>query len=397
MKPLPRTTPEQRSRFYGDVETLLMNGFLTHPVVLDDTSLSLRSLGPGDIFTLQARVPRGANSEWQIWTIASSVWMLNGYILLDESHAVPRIAESLRRLPRSTRELLFSLVMGLFARQNKAIDAVEPYCYESLSRYKWKSMRGHLATEHSGIPGIQHIGTNHIQRMWAFFNDIEDQRVQDLSMWHGFKLTASAMSPKGVKKIDQKDHQRQEQEEQRRQGVQDRFYYTMLGVLQQDGRRVQSNDSPYVTGPKSVVELEEEMRRWVAGEEDWHDKVVSNYKRQISQRYQQQKREQGARAAMVRAQLETESGRPMPLVGYTAEQLAEILRQRQPGKSGVREVFDGGHGDRDYLYEKYLETTPDAGVLRVTDGKLLTDEGNTLTEQVAQRAVPFHVGPGDEE
>jgi hypothetical protein len=322
--------------------------------------------------------------------------MANGYCLLGEVHAVPRMALFIRKLPRTVRDILISLITGLFTRQSKAVSAVEPYCYEALSRFRWKSFGGQLPTAHSGIPGVERLGTNYVQRMWIFYNEIEDQKIQEETMWEGFKLTASAQSPKGVKKIDQRDRQRRQNEEQKRQALQDRFYYTQIGVLKPEVHAGLDENAPRLVGPKSVDELEDEMRRWVTGEEDWHDKIVNEYKRQVVQRYMQEKREREARLAVLRAQVEQGPLLAVPLVGYTMEQIQEILKFRQPGLPGVRQVFPGSHSDREYLYEKYLEKSPDSGLLEVQDGKLVPREGTGLTDQIAQRSVPFSVGPNKE-
>ena len=399
VKTLPRSTPEQRSNYYDDIEALISVGFLSHTLTIHGIPLSLRSLGPGDSFLLQARIGDDSTlTDFQNWTIASSIWMINGYCLLGEPHSVPRTAQLVRNLPRLAKEILFSLVVGLLTRQNKAIKGIESYCYEGMSRFKWKSYGRSLPIQHSGIPGVEKIGTNNIQRMWLFYNEVEDQRTYDETMWEGFKLSASAMSPKGVKKIDDKDRQNRIDEEKRRQTVHDRFYYTCLGILTENEKQGKSGVT-LQNASKTAEDLEREMYMWVTGQEDWHDKIVNEYKQQISERYMKEKAEREARAEILRQRREEDDGTQIgtALVGYTPEQLADILAQRQPGAPGAKQVYDDPYGGvREYLYKRHLEKAPDTGLLKAVDGKVNVKEGVNITHQIADRQVAFNTESSEE-
>ena len=386
MGPLPQTTLEQRQPLYEDIETLIATGFLSHPVTLH-VPLVLRSLGPGDTFLMKARLEADKATDWRLWVLASSVWMVDGISLLGEPHAVPALVKVFRRLPQRTREILFSLVLGLFARQNRAIEGVEAYCYEPLSRFQWRSAGNQLATGHIGIPGIEQIGSNHIQRMWAFYNEVEDRRERDEAFWDGMKLVASASAPKGISKIDQRDKQLWQTEKGRRQSVQDKFYYTRMGMIPKEGPK--TPDAARIGGVKSVDDLAEEMRRWVAGEEDQHDKIVSEYKRKVVEKYEREKAARERKAEQLRQQLELGPDRVSPLVGYSQAQLAQILRDRGVGTPGVRRISLGVAERREYLYTKYLEKEPAAGLLQEQDGRLVPAGKKDLTERIAGRRVAF--------
>lgn len=396
---LPRSTTEQRSRFYGDVGDLITVGFLTHPIAVNGVQMSLRSLGPGDLAMLRARVGRGGENDWLIWTVASSVWLVDGYSLLMESHAVPRLARLVARLPSRTRELLFSLVMGLFNRQNQAGAAAESFLYEDHSRSMWRTYGGSLPTQHAGIPGVERIGTNYLQRMWIAFNTAEDGREAGEMQWEGFKLMASAMAPKGIKKLDQRDRQIRADEVDRRQRVHDRFFYSKLGYVTPDGQVLDPRlkDLPGVTiiGAKSAEDLADEMKRWVKGEDDQHDRVVREYKDRIREGHDRIQRERETRLELIRqeaARRGHDLSVPTPLVGYTAGQLAEILQKRGAGTPGVRRVDVGPNAES--IYQKYLAEEPDAGILQVEGELLKSPDGGRLAREVAQRQVPF--GSGEE-
>jgi len=271
--------------------------------------------------------------------------------------------------------------------EEKFKEATEAYCYETVSRYQWRTYDNHSPADHMGIPGLEKLGTNHIQRMWTFYNAVEDQRLQDDRMWEGFKLSISPHT-KGVKKIDQRDTQQRREELNRRQSVQDRFYYIATGVLEVGPKGV-VKDTPPGLAVKSVEDLEQEMYRWVTGQEDQHDQVVRAYKERISRKHEEVKTERARRAALMREQYDDNAVlASTALVGYTAEQLQEILKGR---RTGVRSVLPGGGGARDYLYEKYLERPADPGLLQAEGGQLKTRGGKNLTPHIENRQVPFQV------
>lgn len=398
---LPKSTPEQRYPLYEDVETLIAPGFLSHPVSIEGVHLCLRSLGPGDQFVLRARVENSTETEWRRWAVASAIWMVDGYVLLGDSNAAPWMMQRVRSMPRSAQGILFSLLMGLFARHNRAVDATESYCYESASRFRWKTYGGHSPGVHSGIPGADHLGTNSVQRIWTFHNEIEDQRIRDDALWEGFKLTASAQAPKGVKKIDQRDRQARQSEINRREALQDRFYYTRIGVMKPTDDSPGNGSRPQLSSfSKSTEDLEGEMYRWVSGQEDEHDQIVTDYKRRVAQAYEHEKRARAEQLAAFRAhqELQGASTTRSPLVGYTSDQLAAMLRDRGAGRPGMTVVTEGQQGIREHLYQKYIERAPDAGALRAVDGRLdvADDTGEDLTQQLAGRRVPFRTESEEE-
>ena len=371
-------------------------GFLTHNVTINGVHLSLRSLGPGDRFMLRHRSHNLAHEEWRAVAIASSIWMANGYNLLGEDNAIPMMSKSLMKLPPNVRAILFNEVGVMFDRVNDAIEAVESYAYENTSRYKWRSLGGQPFNSHNGLKGA--IGTNHVQRMWTFFNMIEDQRTANDVYWDGVKFTTSAHSPKGVKKADERDKQHRQEEQDRRQRVQDTFFYTVKGVIKkvESGKKV----DPKLTGEKTADDLADEMRRWVAGEADWHDDIVNNYKRKGSENYERCKQEAAARAAALATAREDDSDQPQSMVAYTPEQLADILKDRGHGVAGVRQVGTGPGVVREHLYTKFLGREADAGVLKVTpDGQMAiaNHKGRSLEQQLEDRNVTFRTGSDEDE
>ena len=149
--------------------------------------------------------------------------------------------------------------------------------------------------------------------------------------------------------------------------------------------------------PESPDQLQEEMRRWVAGEDDWHDRVVNEYKSRVTARHEAEQEERRRRAALLRKRLEHQEADgdlpTTPLIGYTQEQLAALLEKRSPGAPGARRVIQGSQfGKQAHLYERYLKRQASSGLLTP---ELEVKEGTDLTDEIAGRSVPFSSDAGD--
>ncbi len=397
---LPQTTIEQRSRFYTDVEGLLSPGFLTHTVVVNGVRLHLRSLGAGDLFMLKARTEGAVAHEWRVWSVATSIWMIDGRTVLGEDSVIPFLAAYVRRLPRPIVDLLFSLLLGLWVRVGDAVDATEVYCFETGSRYKWKTV-GLTGLMHTGVPGADRLGLNATQRIWAAFNEMEDQKRAEETQWEGFKLVASSNAPKAIGKMDKRDQQRREEETAGRKNRLNHHFYVQVGVLDAKGE-VQgvSGSAHHYGGQKSVEDLEDEMRRWVTDDQDLHDSGVAESKASITASQQAELAERESRRQMLqkkRDEMGWEAGdfKPQPLMAMTAEQLQHILTSRGPGQGGVSWIPKAPNSDR--MLRTHVASA-DVGKLQVVDGKVTdiganpeTDE-RTLNELIQGRNPAFGAG-----
>jgi hypothetical protein len=398
---LPKTTPQQRSRFYRDVDDLISPGFLSHNVRVGRVRFSLRTLGSGDLFMLRYR--SGDDLEdWQLWALASSVWMVNGHNILPNPELVPRLFDMFKGMHHRALRVFLSTFTGLLNRAGRAEEAVEPYMYESFARAKWRALGSNPHQQlHLGVPGAAHLGLNLIQQIWATFNDGEDTRNAFDNQWEGFKLVASSNSPKGVKKIDEKDTRQRQEENDRRQSVMDRYFYYRSGAVDRDGF-IQNRDRDLVgsrvQGPKTNEQLEDEMKRWVSGEFDEHDQIVDGYKQRILDRQAEVERERDERRRRLAEEAERrqEVGfEPTPLVGFTQDQLAHILASRGAGQSspGARFVYDDDYERAKKSVGRHVHRA-DPGQLAVQGGRVQsptdpTRDIQTLQQMIEKRQVDF--------
>lgn len=313
---------ERRRFVYTDVEELITPGFLTEQVVVAGVGLSLRSLYPGEMGLLRHRVGLvGTARRWKEWAIASAVWVVDGQVLVGDVNAASRVRGFLAELPKSVLEGLFGIYTRLYNRVRVAVGRVEAYCYEDHARASWR-MVGRLSPardEVVGIPGVSSLGMNHVQRLWMAYNLSEDDRQTWHQDWAAAKLIASASSPKGVKRMNQRDDSERKMEEDRRKRVMDNLYREVTG------RDVGEESGMVVYRASSAEELIEEMNRAVRGEKDSHDLAVDAYKARIREKHESDRVAHEARMReLERMRTESDESGIGGLTGYTLEQLREL-------------------------------------------------------------------------
>jgi len=388
---LPETTPEDRRLHYEDLEKCLNPGFLYHQVNVGGARLVLRNPTRSDIFLVQARSKFSDDIDWKRWCVATCTWMVNGYILLDEANAAALVYDVLKHLPEKSFNPIFWALLSLRNRVTRALRGLEAYCFEGYSRQRWHSLNGaNLSSETiTGVPGTSRLGLNLGQQLWVIYNVIEDERLRDERQW---VLLRSTMSPHLAKKswdqLISADKSTENRRRDDRQRERDLFYYRSIGALAWD------EDFTDLQGParfkrKSVKDLQSEFYSWVAGEKDEHDLIVEDYKRKIREAHQRAHQRREERRKKVQELFGDSSGvtTRVRMLGYTAEQLANILKDQSGKRRNVAQVHDQGR--EEYLYDRYLKEDPSAGALAVVDGTLqMAEEApGALQDQVANRRL----------
>ena len=97
---LAPTTYEQRKPFYEDLQELIVTGFLTHTIEINNSILSIRNLSSSDNFFIKHTTRKNDNHSWMLWSVARSVWMIDGLNLLGEKNAPYHTYQLLQQLPQ---------------------------------------------------------------------------------------------------------------------------------------------------------------------------------------------------------------------------------------------------------------------------------------------------------
>lgn len=371
---LPATTKEQRGPMYRDLERLISPGFLSTTVRIGGVPIGVRSLGPNDLEVLRSVVRD--QEVWPLWVVASSIWTIDGRYLLD-SHPTPMrpVFDRLRLSHRGAIRALFSVALSFFDRYREANRFLEPYLYEESSRRLWGAVRVAKQTSLSkGYPGASRIGTNPYQEIWLDWNRREDGRLDDEYAWSLTKVVVSMQSSKAANKLDSKDKTRLDAEKSRRSSIQDRAYYVWKGVVDREGKPLDDGDpSRKVFMPRTNEELAEEMRRWVAGEKDFHDLVVDDYVNRVRSEVERQEAEKERalrEAAERRAAQDREVDFERPaLVALTPEQVENLTRSSKGRPAGVKFIREADPVSR--LYNRYVRDLPDPGNLQVVGDRVV--------------------------
>lgn len=380
---------EKRKPLYNDVRELLNPGFLSHRVMFRGSVLCLRAPAPGDMFLLRNRVPpKASDREWKEWMVATCIWMVDGYSFLEDVNVAVRLHQSLRYIPGRSLNVLWSVIHGLMNRVSVAVSRAEAYCYERQSRALWRfcGRQSPARDEFTGTPGSSRLGMNIVQQIWVAYNTTEDERFSDLHAWNSAKLIASAQAPKGIKKLNQADDQKEKQEQRRRERVRDQMYYEAVGW-----RDVHKD---LVFQPHTAEELVEQMRRWRDGEKDLHDIVVDAWRDRVRDQIEKQEQErEHERAERERARKAAEENMgDLGIVGYSLDQVQDMVRDRSKFRTKI--VDENALTRR---FNKYVETgAEDIGYMSQGGARPAgAPEPPTVSERLAGRQTQFKTGGSD--
>lgn len=386
---LPQTSVHQRQPMYEDVVNLITFGFLSAVVRVHNVNISLRTLSEGDLFLLRQRTAYSTDEDFRRWLLATSTWMVNGQVLLEDPNSSVICHRAYRLLRPSHLKILSGLAYALANKHNSTYNLVEAFCHEGASRSLWRQSGGNYPNpSYSGLP-TDKLGMSVPQRIWIAHNTIEDIRERNEAEWAHAKLVASAMSPKGIEQLNQKESTARQTERERKQDLLDRTYYKWIGYLKEDGT-VAGSPLPVFRQASTPDELAEEMRKWVSGEMDFHDQVVADYKQNVLEAYEREMEARRARVEEVRQELEENGEDPsaIKLVGYTLDQIQDRI---QPALH--KTVYENAKGAQ-YLRDRYLANEPSRGNLAVKGGKVVVEgvpPSQPLGEEVAGRSVKYGV------
>ena len=359
---------------YEGVRKLLTLGFLAHGVEINGIRVIQRSLNDNDWVLLQYRVNPKSPVSWKRWAVATSIWMIDGQIILGDEGALQRVYQMCASFPLNILEDLYAVLNALMRKVREASDVMEAFLYESEARYLWRSEGSRLVED--GRFGSQQTGLNAIQKLWLFFNRMEDDGDQERHDWDMAKFMIGPHVPKGIKKINAKDKQLRADLVRRREGIMDRTYYEVQGVLAkrkpEGSTRFDRFNGWEVAMAETPEELKDEMRRWVAGIKDPHDSIIDYVKSKIkTEKETARNQAKVQREALQRAMGEEgiTKAQLIPMTGTAAQAFLERVKARMPGTSQVTQ--DLTHNS---AYEKYIKNNPEVGVLGVDEhGNITTN------------------------
>lgn len=382
MEHLPHTEFEDRTDLYEDVRQLLSPGFLTEAATVGGHRFCLRSFSAEDFFLLRCRSgPDAPAHESKAWAIAAAIWMIDGQIVHDHQEALLRVHAMCLEMRASMQSQLYRLIIRLTKRMQEAARRAEAFLYELESRYTWRS-EGARLLERTPI----RVGTNQIQRLWCFYNVVEDQREQFINAWSQTKFVAGTQAPKGIQKLNAKEQKAEQDLERKRQMIRDRMFYLAHGVpfpTEEENRRFYN-----VHPMETEQDLQQEMGRWLRGEKDWHDRIIDFVKNKIRRTVEDRRAEEAQRVEELQNILGEEQPTSMEILSPA---MVEEIRRR--GRTPKRVVQDTTHNS---AYDKYLAQDPIAGDMDV-DPRTGLPKTKRMLDEAALAALKKKLEEGPEE
>jgi hypothetical protein len=376
----------KRRFIYQDVEELLTEGFLSSVIHLPENTIVIRTMNPSQMRLFKGRLNSSRHEkEATRWFIASSVWMIDGLdVTGDVNSAYHIMREWLANTRQELVDALYSIVIGLRKRFERALDLVECFCYEPYSRSFWRM---------ASSKGFTDGEDNNVRKIWVAHNLADDEYYRDLKTWEHTKAQVASMTGKGAQHLTKELKKISDNEEERRRKHVKKTIDKLIFGEYRPAKKVtievggKTFEVDHIESASSFDELEDEMARFIKGEKDAHDVIVDEYFRKIRERQENLKREYEEAVAKAR---ESSGGLSltgsMNMVGYTAEQLKELGVSQS---SGVK-VSSDSSPTADHLYNKIISEEIKPGWLSTAGvpEKLGQDSGTTSLQGKIQARKP---------
>lgn len=313
---------------YQDLEYLLFVGFIPLKTRIGGVNFVFKSLN--EIEYDQVKMMSGIeedplyNLNFHINYLFYSIYMVNGInILKNRFESYSEIADILRTYPNFIIKHIFKSIDELVKRAEKCVRLIEPYSYESTSRYNWTCNRHHSLNDikSTGIPGTEYLSLNQFQKYWILLNRREDSKERFDQEYSLFKFLASFTDSKAVRKVDGVDKNREEEEKKRRERIR------VIGTPE---------EAQYLSGPSETAEdLVAALNKQMAGEKDEHDLYIEEYEKSLRfemlKQMQEMKKRREERHKVLSEETPLKTARPI-----SPEEMAERIQKSLRDKDSVK-------------------------------------------------------------
>jgi hypothetical protein len=259
---------------YRDLEHLLFKGFIPFKVQVNGLNLVLKTVS--DLEYERIKLMSGLENDPQYVSFFNinylfySIFMIDGLNILgkrEENYS--DFIDVLKQFPNCFFKCFSLILEDLTKRQNNCIIQVEQYVYENESRYNWEFKKNLIlnSLNSTSIQGTDLLGINQFQKYWAILNIREDNKIKFKENYSLAKFLASFQDPKALRKIEQLDKNREEEEEKRKERIR------VMGTAEE----IKYLSDPSDTREGIVEALEKQMR----GEKDDHDLFIEEYEKRM--------------------------------------------------------------------------------------------------------------------
>jgi len=255
---------------------------------------------------------------------------------------------------------------------------LEAFSYEYESRSIWRAWK---ANAQLGFKAFDGDVLNDTQASWVAINQMEDEKSKNRVLWEQALLVTSSMNPKGAQEVRKNWDKNDELDEQYRARV---CELARQGIFDTEGERESLRRKK-----DSYDDLKEEMRRWMAGEEDDHDRAVREYKEFMYKQIEDENNrlnEMHEQAESYRKGIHdlheirnNQSLTSTPVRAFTDEEINSL--------SSVKVYKETNeHQERyEHVKERYIMAKETSGNLRVEEGHIVPVSEPSLMDQISKR------------
>lgn len=302
--------------------------------------------------------------DQEAWLISSCLIEVGGFRV--DPHDQYEILKYIQSLPKFQNRVSHSFWASVDSL-NHSLRKFEAFCYTSISRNLWEKWK---VSNEMGVPvdALQKLRTLsdfHVQ--WIAYNQIEDKKAMMEDAWGRTFFSASAMNPKGVEKVQKDWNARKEKEHEYRREMVERA---------ENEEELSENERERLKGGKTFEDLKAEYQRWVDGEEDDHDRIVREYKENLTRHLTDQKvlieRQQQDALEMQQSlsELNSLSMQGAPMRAYSDDEIQKMLG----GQNKAVHTIDEGSEYANHLSQRYLSAQ-----------EVIRDQAPSLMDQVSKR------------
>lgn len=345
----------ERQFLYVDVEELLSQGALYDKVSIEDVRLTLRSLTFDDMRMIRLR----CHDERDVgaWAVAQTTYMVNGRLVQTEDERWD-IFEALQQAPHPLTRIAFITFSHLQDRLQECARRLESFCYERPSRALWKTMGRRPPVETA------------LGRMWTTFNTMEDEREGWDRDWYFACFQASVHNPKGVGRLFAQDKLRKEDILADREDVVRKCLADVTG----DKTYLVAGRAFYKA--RTAEDLDAQMKRALAGEKDFHDLVIEQYKQSLYEKAEQARQQHEERIQNIRRM--DDDAETSVMTRVSPEDLREFIDRRSSESRMAPDILDTSR------FDVYLQPT-DVGEAALFSQPVEGAQREDLMTQVSRR------------
>lgn len=349
---------------YKSVRSQIEKGFLTVSFIVGNIHFKLRNPDYDDLEWMDEVSPY-LRTDKEIALVSKCLLSINGRVLDNPYDCM----EILKGLSTVLFKRLSIYTLFLIEESKKAYEYLEAFCYEQESRDLWQIWKSNQYFGYKPVENINKLST--IQSSWVIWNRNEDERIKSRETWNQVLFSASAFNS-NVNKIKNKWDQSDLDEEASRKEVMDN---AKKGTPKKKVQKKTQNGLAH----KNENDLREEFRKWCAGEEDEHDKIVREYKETIKRKIrEQEQRQEDMRRLSMQRQRELQDV-SHPIIGFTDEQISKMKKK----KSYVEMTDDGLL--RDHISSKYLFSKEDLGNLKLDEQNRVQSNKSSIMDTITNR------------